>query len=95
MSGIELTIPIEEVEANGRASSDRRGMMRRHERGEANMSTEESMIGKREAQNGETVNTRNERGTDQSIINDTSTTPMRPTNKDLRTRKAGETIQDH
>ena len=57
MSGIELTIPIEKVEANGRASSGRGGMMRQHERGEANMSTEESMIGKRKAQNGETANT--------------------------------------
>ena len=92
MSGIKLTIPIKKVEANGRASSGGGRMRRQHDRGEANTNTEESMIGKREAQNGETVNTRNERGTDQSVINDTSTTPMRPASKDLRTRKAGETI---
>ena len=87
MSGIELTIPIDKVEANGQASSGRGGMMRQRERGEANMSTEESMVSKREAQNGETANTRNKRGTNQNIINNTSTTSMRPTSKDLRTRK--------
>ena len=57
MSGIKLTIPIEKVEANGRASSGGGRMMRQHDRGEAKTNTEESMIGKREAQNGETANT--------------------------------------
>lgn len=60
MSRVELTITIEKMEANGRASSDRRRMMRRHERGEANMSTEESMISQRKAQNGETADAQNE-----------------------------------
>ena len=59
------------------------------------MNVEERVIHKRKVQDGETANTWDEGGIGKNIIYDTSTTTMRPTSEDLRTREAGEAIQDH
>ena len=61
----------------------------------ANMNTKESMVNKRKVQDGEVVNEGDEGGRGEGIVNNTSTPTMRPTSKELRTRKVGETVQDH
>ncbi len=47
------------------------------------VNTEDSMVRKRKAQNGDTVNVRDERGIGEDIINNTSTPTMRPTSEEL------------
>lgn len=63
--------------------------------GNTNANTKESMVSKREAQDGEAANKGDEGGRGKSIVNNTSTPTMRPASKYLRTRKARETVQDH
>ena len=51
------------------------------------MNTKESMVGKREVQDGEAVNEGDEGGRGEGIVNNTSTTIMWPTSEEFRSKK--------